>query len=270
MKTKATYEKVIAAIDKLQSNHQDVTLDAILSFTGGSKGTVFKHWNRYKEEHRTVEAIDGELSAVVQNAIMAEIGTKLKAAKKRLETDLSEEKTISLSLAESNEKQDVLINELQEKTSDLERMLAKLQGRYDQADKEAQMERNKSEEFHTKLTEIRIMLSLSEDNTNTMEKKIAENNSQLTLYHDKATQSEKQEAVATQQVLYLNKRLNEQIEFRQQQTVTLVCAEETIEKQNEELKKIERARAQAEQAAVIAQVKLEHLNKERIPPEQAH
>ena len=91
---------------------------------------------------------------------------------------------------------------------------------------------------------------------------------QLTQYQTKATQSEKQAAVAGQQVSDLNQRFNEQIEARQQQTTLLVSAQKTIEKQNMELKELERAKAQAEQTAVIAQVKLEHAGNR--DPVQAH
>jgi len=270
VKTKATYENVTAAIARLEKNHQQTTLDAILSITGGSKGTVHKHWNRYKEEHRTFQAIDGELSAVVQNAIMVEIATKIKAAKRQLETNLTEEKAISLSLADSNEKQDAIINELQEKIAGLEAMLAKAQGRYEQVDKEAQTERKKAEQLQTRLAETHLKIKTSELNMDGMKKQNADDKLQLTQYQAKAAQLEKQEAVAAQQVSELNKRLNEQIEYQQQQTTTLLCAQETIEKQNEELKVLERTKAQAEQTAVIAQVRLEHANKRSMSPEQAH
>jgi len=270
VKTKATYENVISAIAKLEKNHQEITLDAILSITGGSKGTVFKHLKRYKEEYQTFQAIDGELSAVVQNAIMAEIAIKMKAAKRQLETNLTEEKAISLSLADSNEKQDRIINELQERISAVAIIQAKAEVRYEQAEKEAQTERKKAVQLHTKLAELSLKLSAAELNLGSMKKQNTDDKRQLTQYQAKVAQSEKQEAVATQQVADLNQRLNEQIEYRQQQTVVRVSAQETIEKQSEEIRILERAKAQAEQTAVIAQVKLEHANMRDPSREPAH
>jgi chromosome segregation ATPase len=268
VKTKATYESVIAAIARLKENRQEPTLDAILSITGGSKGTVHKHWNRYKEEHRSFQAIEGGLSAVIQNAIMAEITSKISEAKIQLETDLCEEKAVSLSLADSNEKQEAVIDELQDKIFKLEALLAKAQGRYEQADKEAQTERKKAEQSRVKLTEFSLKLEASENNLGNMKKQNADDKLQLTQYQEKATQSEKQAAVAAQQVSDLNQRFNEQIEARQQQTTLLLGAQKTIEEQNVELKELEKAKAQAEQTAVIAQVKLEHAGNR--DPVQAH
>jgi chromosome segregation ATPase len=270
VKTKASYEKVIAAIDRLKNNRQEPTLDAILSITGGSKGTVHKLWLRYKEEHNSSQVIEGGLSTVIQNAILAEIVTKTNDAKAQLETNLSKEKAISLSLANSNEKQEATINELQHKLSNLNDLLAKSQGRYEQADKELQTERKKTEQAQVALTELNLKLEILENHMNNIKKQNADYELQLTQYQTKSNHSEKQAAIASQQVVDLNKRLNEQIEYREQQTSTLLCAQETIEKQNMELKELERAKAQAEQMAVIAQVKLEHANNNKEISAQAH
>lgn len=257
MKTKATYDAVVAAISQLKEAHQEPTLDAILLITGGSKGTIHKHWNRYKEAYRPFQAIEEGLSSTIQNAIMKEIASKTNEAKSQLEKALSEEKALSASLAHSNEQQENSIHDLQAELQQLGMQQASIQGKYEQADKDKHNERQKAEQVHSTLIERTIKLDVSENTVQQLKKQTTEQEQQLKQYQEKNHLFEKEAAVALQQVANLSRQLEEQEDSMQQQASMLTHAQKTNNKLNSEIKKLEKANAQAEQAAVIAEIKLE-------------
>jgi chromosome segregation ATPase len=191
---------------------------------------------------------------------MKEISHKINEAKSQLEKALSAEKAISASLAHSNEQQEGIIHDLQTELKHLDTQQASTQGKYEQTDKDRHNERQKAEQAHSKLIELTVKLETSENTMQQLKKQTTDHEQQLKQYNTKNHLFEKEAAVALQQVSNLKRQLEEQADYVQQQASTLTHVQKINNKLNSEIKQLEKAKAQAEQTAAIAEIKLEQNN----------
>lgn len=131
--TVATYSAVKAAAEELLRQHADVTVQAVLEITGGSKGTVAKHVRQFREEYSAATRIAEAPPALIHE--LAEPLVKKIFAAARLEAA----KDHAIDATKGRDVQSWLTKEndaLQRREEELEGLVAQLL-----ADKEARTAR---------------------------------------------------------------------------------------------------------------------------------
>lgn len=115
-----TYDQVLAAIEALkQEGQKNPTLRGIRERTGGSLGTVQKHYNAWRQKQAPAVKTELSLPPEVQRVIVLEMEKRVQETSALLDQELRDARVARDQLAEDSEQQAERINALAEELDQL-------------------------------------------------------------------------------------------------------------------------------------------------------